>query len=420
MTTPPEQSKQAIAIPLSPSDAGKVTAAKRPLRKRRSPWPVRIGVILAIVACGLYVAWRARKKPIAVETTKVERGAVVDEISSSSAGEVMATRTVMVRAELVGTVLTVGHKRGERVKRGDIVVALDASDLSARLDQAEATLDTQRAQLGQSEVHAEAQANSAGRARRLADHGAETTKAADDAAAEAREAKASSKAARAQLDQSQAALRVARVARSHTNLAAPFDGFLADVFVNSGDEIQIGTNIFQVVDDSELHVEANIDETDIGRVKVGQPAALRLDALPDHPVPGLVSKLDPTVRKDEKGARTLRIEVSVTNLAKAVEAGIRPGMSANVDVQVAEKLNVLSLPTNVIIGRGMKRSVYVIASGMARARSIQTGLSSWERTEIVSGLGEGEVVVATLNVQGLADGIPVRETKAAIIAAHSP
>jgi HlyD family secretion protein len=95
-------------------------------------------------------------------------------------------------------------------------------------------------------------------------------------------------------------------------------------------------------------------------------------------------------------------------------------MSANVDVQVAEKLNVLSLPTNVIIGRGTKRSVYVIASGIARVRSVQTGLSSWERTEIVSGLIEGDVVVGTLNVQGLADGMPVRETKAAILAAHSP
>jgi HlyD family secretion protein len=420
MTTPPEQSKEAIVAPVSPSDAGKVVIAKRPLRKRRSPWPVRIGVILAIVACGLYLVWRAKKKPIAVETVKVERGAVVDEISSSSAGEVVATRTVMVRAELMGRVLTVRHKRGERVKKGDIVVALDALDLSARLDQAEATLDAQRAQLGQSEVHAEAQANSAGRAQRLAEHGAETTQAADDAAAGAREAKAATKAARAQLDQSRAALRVARVARSHTNLAAPFDGLLADVFVNSGDEVQPGTNIFQVVDDSELHVEANIDEADIGRVKVGQPATLRLDALPDRPVAGLVSKLDPTVRKDEKGARTLRIEVSVSDLGQAVAAGVRPGMSANVDVQVAKKLNVLSLPTNVIIGRGTKRSVYVIAGGIARARSVEPGLSSWERTEIVSGVNEGDVVVATLNVQGLADGMPVRKTKAATIAAHSP
>jgi multidrug efflux pump subunit AcrA (membrane-fusion protein) len=116
----------------------------------------------------------------------------------------------------------------------------------------------------------------------------------------------------------------------------------------------------------------------------------------------------------------LRIEVSVTDLAQAVAAGVRPGMSANVDVQVAEKLNVLSLPTNVIIGRGTKRSVYVIASGIARARSVETGLSSWERTEIVSGLGEGEVVVGTLNVHGLADGMPVREMGLPRFGGHPP
>jgi multidrug efflux pump subunit AcrA (membrane-fusion protein) len=118
-------------------DASQVVAVKRPLRKRRSPWPVRIAVILAAVACGLYLVWRSKKKPITVETIKVDRGAVVDEISSSSAGEVIATRTVTVRSELMGRVLRVRHKRGERVKSGDIIVALDASDLSARLDQAE-------------------------------------------------------------------------------------------------------------------------------------------------------------------------------------------------------------------------------------------------------------------------------------------
>jgi len=165
--------------------------------------------------------------------------------------------------------------------------------------------------------------------------------------------------------------------------------------------------VFELVDDARLHVEATIDEADIGRVKVGQPATLRLDALPDHPIAGVVSKLDPTVRKDEKGARTLRIEVEVADLARAVVAGVRPGMSANVDVRVAEKQDVLSLPTNVIIGRGTKRSVYLIDQGVARERSIQIGMSSWERTEVASGLAAGDRVVANLNAKGLADGVAV-------------
>jgi HlyD family secretion protein len=202
-------------------------------------------------------------------------------------------------------------------------------------------------------------------------------------------------------------VQVARVARAHGSLTAPFDGLLADVFLDPGAETQPGTTVFEIVDDSRLHVEATIDEADIARVKVGQLASLRLDALPDRPIPGVVSNLDPTVRMDAKGARTLRLEVLVSDLAGAVAAGIRPGMSANVDVVVAEKQNVLSLPTNVIVGRGTKRLVYVIENGAARERPVQVGISSWERTEITGGLAEGDRVVASLNAKGLADGVPV-------------
>jgi len=88
-----------------------------------------------------------------------------------------------------------------------------------------------------------------------------------------------------------------------------------------------------VVDDSELHVEANIDEADIGRVKSTARGA-QARCAPDHPVPGLVSKLDPPFARTKRGRELCALKSLFTNLAKAVEAGIRPGMSANVDVQV--------------------------------------------------------------------------------------
>ncbi len=395
------------AVEVSPIDPTPGAAPGRSLRKGRSRWPMRIALLLALLVAGGLLIRGARKKPLAVEAAAVERGMVRDEISSSSAGEVMAERKATVRAELSGRVLAVRHRRGERVKRGEVVVALDAADLEARSRQAQATLAAQRAQLAQAEAHAEAAQRTAERERHLAERGAETAKVAEDAVAQAREALAAVGVARGQLAQSEAALQVARVARLHADLTAAFDGLLADVFVDPGDEVQLGASVFELIDDARLHVEATVDEADIGRVKVGQPAALRLDALPDHPIAGVVSKLDPTVRKDEKGARTLRIEVEVSDLPRAVAAGVRPGMSANVDVRVAEKQDVLSLPTNVIIGRGTKRSVYLIDQGVVHERPIQIGMSSWERTEIASGLAEGDRVVANLNAKGLADGVPV-------------
>ncbi len=376
----------------------------RKVRKRRSPWPTRIVVLLVLAGGGFWLARAAKKKPIVVELAQVERGPVRDEISSSTAGQVLPERDATVRAELSGRALAVRHQRGERVKAGEVIVALDPADLAARLRQAQATVDAQRASVAQSEAHVEAALRVAERLKRLSEHGAETTSAADDASATAREAQAAAKAARAQLEQSEAAVQVARVARAHAELTAPFDGIISDLPVTVGDELQLGAPVFELVDDSRLRVEATLDEADIGKVKVGQAANLRLDALPNHPIAGAVSKLDPTVRKDEKGVRTLRIEVEVTDLPQAVAAGLRAGMSANVDVRVAEKDNVLSLPTNVIIGRGTKRSVYRVEQGVVHEQPIEIGMSSWDRTELVRGLSDGDQVVSTLNAKGLTEG----------------
>src|SRR5262249_43588352 len=147
---------------------------------------------------------------------------------------------------------------------------------------------------------AEAAKKSAQREKSLAEHGAETQQMADDAEARSREGDAAAQPAHAQLDQASAALQVAKVARSHAELTAPFDGLLADLTVDPGDELTVGAVVFQLVDDCRLRVEAPIDEADIGKVKVGQKATLRLDALPDQPIAGTVARMDPTVRRDEK------------------------------------------------------------------------------------------------------------------------
>ncbi|HEY8206295.1 MAG TPA: efflux RND transporter periplasmic adaptor subunit [Myxococcaceae bacterium] len=392
---------------VSPIDLKRAPPAA-PGRRRRNPWPRR-GVIAAVVVAAVAGLPRMMKKPpLEVEVVKAVRGTVTDEISSASAGEVMAERDASVRAELSGRVLAVKHRRGDRVKKGEALVTLDASDLDARLRQAQATLEAQRAQVAQADAHAEAAKRTAQRDKSLAERGAETQQMADDSESRSREAAAAAQAAHAQLDQAAAALQVSRVARSHAELTAPFDGLLADLTVDPGDELTVGAVVFQVVDDSRLRVEAPIDEADIGKVKVGQKATLRLDALPDQPVAGMVSRMDPTVRKDEKGARTLKLEVEVSDLEQAAKKGLRPGMSANVDVRVAEKENLVSLPTNVIVGRGTKRTVYVVENGLAKEHQVQVGLTSWERSEIVSGVSDGQEVISSLNAKGLADGVPVK------------
>jgi HlyD family secretion protein len=212
------------------------------------------------------------------------------------------------------------------------------------------------------------------------------------------------------------------VARDKAVLSAPFDGLLIDEHPDPGEQLAPGTPVFEIIDDSALHVEASVDEADASKVHVGQPATLRLDALPDQTISGRVSKLGPAVHKDLKGARILPIEVVVADAQAAARAGLRSGMSANVEIVVAEKDGVVSLPTNVIVGRGAKRTVFVVEDARActwkdqlsgpcrdraRVHSIEVGMSNWDRSEILSGETVGSAVVATLNVKDLEDGSPL-------------
>lgn len=378
-----------------------------PPRRKRSKWPGRIVLLAVVVGAAAYIPRLTKKKPIVVSTVKVERTTVRDEVSSSSAGEVAPERHATVRAELAARVTGVKHRRGDRVKAGEVIVTLDAGDLAARVLQAQATLASQEAQLAQARARKEAAEHSAERARKLAERGAGTTQLSDDAAAAARESIEAVRAAEGMVAQSEAALKLARVSRSKAELTAPFDGLLVEVHPDPGEELAPATPVFEIIDDVRLHVDASIDEADVGRLKVGQPASLKLDALPNRPIEGKLSKIGPAVRKDLKGARTLPVEVEVSDVKGATELGVRSGMSANVDIRVAEKANVVSLPTNVIIGRGAKRSVYRVEGGIAKIQAIEVGLSNWDRTEIVSGLKLGDEVIATLNVKELEEGVHV-------------
>jgi HlyD family secretion protein len=147
-------------------------------------------------------------------------------------------------------------------------------------------------------------------------------------------------------------------------------------------------------------------------VRLGQPAELRLDALPGTTFAGKVARVDPVVKRDLKGARTLTVEVEVAGVEAARSAGLKPGMSANVEIIVAEKQGVLAVPSNVIVGRGVSRFVYVVESDgqgrRARRRPVEVGLSNWERSEISSGVSVGALLVSSLNEKGLDDGVAVQ------------
>jgi HlyD family secretion protein len=376
-------------------------------RPRRSIW-IKVGVpLVVIVGIGAAIQLRPRQS-VEVGVVRVARGTVRDVASSSTAGEVTPLQKAMLRTEVPGRVIKRTHDRGETVKKGEVVVALDTADFDARLKEARAALAAAQVGVTQAQVTLKQSEDTHSRNHALVERKALGSEAAEQSLSARDGAKAALAAARARVAQSEAALQTARVAREKSELRAPFDGLLTDVVPYVGDEVVIGAPIFEIIDATRLRVEASLDEADASRVRIGQRAEITLDALPGVVLAGSVSQVGPALRRDLKGARVMPIRVDLADTSK-----LRAGMGANVRVIVAERENVLYVPSNAVVGRGVKRTVFLVENRKALVRPIQAGLSDWERTEIQGGLAEGQTVVTTLNVKGLDDGALLKVKPAA-------
>ena len=169
-----------------------------------------------------------------------------------------------------------------------------------------------------------------------------------------------------------------------------------------------------LIDESCLYIEAPMDEVDAPRIQVGQPVRVSLDALPKQPLAGKVRRVAPYVLAVEKQARTVDVEV---DFERPPGVNLLVGYSADVEVVLAGRPNVLRVPTAALI-EGSKVMVLNVDSGKLEERKVKAGMANWEFTEIVEGLSEGERIVISLEREGVKVG--ARATAAADAAAVAP
>jgi RND family efflux transporter MFP subunit len=212
--------------------------------------------------------------------------------------------------------------------------------------------------------------------------------------------------ARAGVVTAQAALETARKTLAETVLRAPFGGTVASVSGHVGEDVAGGgvtsstsssdnssgssgsSPLVTLVDLGQLEVSAGFSETDAAKVKVGQPATVGLDALPDAKLAAHVVAVDTL--------STVVSNVVTYNVAFVLDrttAGVKPGMSASVDVVTAERDNAINLPSSAVSGSGSAATVTVLRDGEQARVSVLPGLQGDSNTEILSGLKAGETVV---------------------------
>lgn len=378
--------------------------AARPLRRRSRAWIFWLVALIALAGGGARAFRNRSKTTLRVRTAAVTVGRVRDLVSSVASGRVAARREASIRAEIAGRVLTLHHRRGERVTAGEPLVTYDTGDLRTRVRAAETAVALARAQIAQSEASALVAERNATRARVLSEREAVPRAEAETLAGQAEVAARAVAAARAGELQGSANVQVARDAVARGVVRAPFDAVVVSTHVEEGEVTAPGAPMVVLADTTELHVDVDFDEADLGRIAVGLATETTLDAFLGERFSGTVTEIAPAVTQDLRGNRAVSIRASIPR-----DARLRVGMSADVDVVVATRDTVLNVPPTAVMGRGTDRAVYLVEGGVVRRRPIDVGITTWEAVEVTRGLRAGDRVVVTLNVEGLADGVAVTE-----------
>ncbi len=365
--------------------------------------------LLILLALGAWVF--TRPKPIAVVLAKVERGTVEATVSNTRAGTIKACQRAKIAPQAGGQIAHLLVKKGQRVKANQILLELWNNDLQAQERLAQQQLGAAQMQVQQACTQADEADKEAERARQLKERGFISAEGLDQKTSAAKVARAGCEVAQSQIAQSHSRIDAARAGLDRMVLRAPFDGVVAEI---SGELGEFATPsppgiptppAIDLINDRCLFVSAPIDEVDAANIKAGQRSRITLDAIKGKSFAGKVKRVAPYVLEVEKQARTVEVEVEFDK--PPTTENLLVGYSADVEIMHTSHENVLRIPTQAML-EGKRVLVYRPDDGVLEERTVTTGLANWDRTEITSGLSEGEQIVMSLDQAGVKAGALAR------------
>ncbi len=359
-------------------------------------------VVLPLVA--LYI-FMTRQQPLPVVLVEVERAEVRSVVANTRAGTVKACNRARLAPPLGGQIAVKHVREGDSVESGQPLLELWNDDLAANLALAERDATASAARSEEACVNSDVARRESQRIARLREKGLSSAEAADAADGHARASRAACRAARAQTAVSEARIDHARAALDRSVLRAPFAGTVAEINGEVGEFVTpspvgiVTPPAVDLIDNTCLYIAAPIDEVDAPAIRAGMPAIITLDAFPDRDFAGTVRRVAPYVLDLEKQARTVEIEAVI----EATGDNLLPGYSADIEVLLETRDNVVRVPTQSIL-KGNQVLVYVEDEQTLVAREVDTGLSNWEHTEVRDGLSVGERVVVSVDRAGVEAG----------------
>jgi HlyD family secretion protein len=396
---------------------------QRKKRRRVIVWVAVVVVVLLVVVGGVIAATRGGTKIDPSKLAKVERGDLAKSVVAT--GKVTPIIKVEVKSKASGIVKKLMVDYGDRVKKGQLLAQLDKVEIQAQVDQSKAALEAAEANLKGSQADYErAKVDAEGpdvpllkraydRDVSMAKDGVVSASQLEDAersyelalnkqhVAQAQVVVLKAKIAQsdAQMAQDKANLTQLEEQLSYTDIVSPIDGIVLSRDVQIGDAVSsilvlgsTATLVMTLGDTSEVYVKGKVDESDIGKVYIGQPARIKVESFKDKTFNGKVTKISPMgVEKDN--VTTFEVRVSIQNPGGELKAE----MTANAEIILEEHKNVLQIPEGAILyDKDKKASVETPdpkgKDGKDKV-AVNIGISNGAKTEVLSGLKEGDQVV---------------------------
>jgi len=356
---------------------------------------IRIIAVVAAVGVGSVAYSRARStsKEAAPITAAVTRGDVVEKVNAT--GTLQPVTTVQVGTQVSGTIKALYADFNSEVRKGQVIAELEPSLFQTQVEQARATMTRLQADADRAKVEVQDTESKSRRAQELFDQKLISRNDVETAQSSAMQAEASLKSAQAQITQARAALNQVQVNLNNTIIKAPIDGVVISRSVDVGQTVaasmQAPTLFVLAKDLTRMQVSASIDESDIGRIAAGQKVSFRVDAYPADPFTGTVSqvRLNPTTEQNVVSYTTM---IDVPN----PEMKLKPGMTANVTIQIAGSENVLRVPNSALRFRPGGSGIGDPGSG---GSGIQ-GSAPTDRAAATSGLGGAPRAVSNADRSG--------------------
>lgn len=392
-------------------------------RRKRIIYGVIAAVVVLVIAGGVIAATSGGTKIDPSKLAKVEKGDLAKSVVAT--GKIEPITKVEVKSKASGIVKKLYVEYGDRVKKGQVLAELDREEIQARVDQARAQLEASSASLNGTKadlIRAKVDAEGPDvpllkrayeRAQGMAKDGVVSASALDDAQknyemalnkqnvskAQLQVLEAKIGQAQGQVSQDRANLKQLEEQLSYTTIESPLDGIVLSRDVEIGDAVSsilvlgsTATLVMTLGDTSEVYVKGKVDESDIGKVYLGQPARIKVESFKDKTFTGKVTKISPMgVEKDN--VTTFEVRVSINN----PEGVLKAMMTANAEIILEEHKHVLQIPEGAIIYDKDKNASVEVPEPKAKdgkkKLAVNIGISNGAKTELLKGLKEGDQVV---------------------------